>query len=131
MTATLLSPDAGAPKALAFGHLLIMATDVDSSVEFYVHLLGFAERRAKPLADGRPFRALRQGIAFVGGRQPGHIQIDHMAFEVSDVRSMRDRLMAAGVPFQEDLHDGPYGLTIYITDPDGVRVELYQPGLKK
>jgi len=56
--------------------------------------------------------------------------MDHIAFEVDDVRGMRERLKIAGVEFQEDLHDGPYGLTIYITDPDGTRVELYQPSLK-
>jgi catechol 2,3-dioxygenase-like lactoylglutathione lyase family enzyme len=32
------------------------------------------------------------------------------------------------VHFQDDLHDGPYGLTIYVSDPDGLRVELYQVG---
>ncbi|MDM0029990.1 VOC family protein [Variovorax saccharolyticus] len=130
MSSQLLVPDPGAPQATAFGHLLIMVTDVTISVNFYVQSLGFSERPAKPLADGRPFRALRQGIAFVGGREAGHRQIDHVAFEVSDVRRLRDRLRSTGVEFQEDLHDGPYGLTIYITDPDGVRVELYQPGLK-
>jgi ureidoacrylate peracid hydrolase len=51
-----------------------------------------------------------------------------MAFEVNDVRGLRDRIKKARIPFQEDLHDGPYGLTIYVTDPDGTRVELYQVG---
>jgi catechol 2,3-dioxygenase-like lactoylglutathione lyase family enzyme len=110
--------------------MLIMVSDVSTSMNFYVKQLGFTERAAKPLADGRLFRALRQGIAFVAGRAPGHRQIDHIAFEVSEVRLMRERLKAAGVEFQQDLHDGPYGLTIYITDPDGTRVELYEPGLK-
>ena len=118
------------PKTVAFGHLLIMVSDVTTSMTFYVENLGFTERPAKPLADGRPVRALRQGIAFVGGRKPNHRQMDHIAFEVDDVRGMRERLKIAGVEFQEDLHDGPYGLTIYITDPDGTRVELYQPSLK-
>jgi catechol 2,3-dioxygenase-like lactoylglutathione lyase family enzyme len=110
--------------------MLIMVSDVSTSMNFYVEQLGFTERAAKPLADGRLFRALRQGIAFVAGRAAGHRQIDHIAFEVSEVRLMRERLKAAGVEFQQDLHDGPYGLTIYITDPDGTRVELYEPGLK-
>ena len=87
-------------------------------------------RPAKPLADGRPFTAFRQGIAIVAGRAKDHRQVDHLAFEVNDVRVMRERLAAASIHFQEDLHDGPYGLTIYVTDPDGVRVELYQVGAR-
>lgn len=116
------------PRTLHYGHMLVMVEDVAKSTDFYVRLLGFSERPAKPLADGRPFTALKQGIAFVSGRQVGHQQIDHMAFEVSDVRQLRDQLKTASVHFQQDLHNGPYGLTIYITDPDGVRVELYQVG---
>jgi ureidoacrylate peracid hydrolase len=117
-----------APRTLSFGHMLLMVEDVPRSTSFYVDQLGFSIRPAKPLADGRPFTAFHQGIALVGGRSKEHRQVDHVAFEVNDVRAMRDRLVKAGIPFQQDLHDGPYGLTIYITDPDGVRIELYQVG---
>jgi nicotinamidase-related amidase/catechol 2,3-dioxygenase-like lactoylglutathione lyase family enzyme len=119
-----------APRTLGFGHMLMMVEDVPRSVAFYVDQLGFSVRPAKPLADGRPFTAFHQGVAVVAGRAPAHKQIDHMAFEVNDVRVLRDKLKKAKVAFQEDLHDGPYGLTIYVTDPDGVRVELYQVGAK-
>jgi catechol 2,3-dioxygenase-like lactoylglutathione lyase family enzyme len=108
--------------------MLLMVEDVARSTAFYVDQLGFTIRPAKPLADGRPFTAFHQGIAIVGGRQTGHRQVDHIAFEVNDVRGVRERLMKARVAFQEDLHDGPYGLTVYVTDPDGTRVELYQVG---
>ena len=117
-----------APRTLGYGHMLLMVEDVARSSAFYVDRLGLTIRPAKPLADGRPFTAFRQGIAIVGGRAPGHRQVDHIAFEVNDVRGLRDRLKKAEIPFQEDLHDGPYGLTVYVTDPDGVRVELYQVG---
>uniref|UniRef100_C5D0Y1 Isochorismatase hydrolase n=1 Tax=Variovorax paradoxus (strain S110) TaxID=543728 RepID=C5D0Y1_VARPS len=117
-----------APRTLSYGHMLLMVQDVPRSTSFYVDQLGFTVRPAKPLADGRPFTAFHQGVAIVGGRAPSHRQIDHMAFEVNDVRALRDRLKKANIEFQEDLHDGPYGLTIYVTDPDGTRVELYQVG---
>lgn len=116
------------PRTLGYGHMLLMVQDVERSTAFYVNQLGFSIRPAKPLADGRPFTAFHQGIAIVGGRAPAHRQIDHMAFEVNDVRALRDRLKKSDVEFQQDLHDGPYGLTIYVTDPDGTRVELYQVG---
>lgn len=117
-----------APRTLGFGHMLLMVEDVPRSVSFYVDQLGFSIRPAKPLADGRPFTAFHQGIAMVAGRASSHRQIDHMAFEVNNVRVLRDKLRKSNVEFQQDLHDGPYGLTIYVTDPDGVRVELYEVG---
>ncbi len=118
------------PCVLGYGHMLLMVEDMDKAVSFYVDQLGFRIRPAKPLADGRPFTAFEQGIALVAGRQPGHRQVDHVAFEVDDVRALRDRLRANKVPFFNDLHDGPYGLTIYVADPDGLKIELYQVAQK-
>jgi Glyoxalase/Bleomycin resistance protein/Dioxygenase superfamily len=134
---------ASQPLKLLEGHVLIskavshrpwMLQRLDSrthrSTRFYVEQLGFKVRPAKPLQDGRPFTAFRQGIAIVQGRKTGERQIDHIAFEVNNVRSLRDKLKANQVEFFQDLHDGPYGLTIYIADPDGTKVELYQVGEK-
>ncbi len=116
------------PRVLEYGHQLILVEDIDKAVKFYTEQLGFTIRPAKPLADGRPFIAFRQGIAMTEGRKSGHQQIDHIAFEVNDVRAMAAKLKTAGVHFFNDLHDGPYGLTIYVADPDGLKVELYQVG---
>lgn len=118
------------PRVLEYGHQLILVEDIDKSVQFYTEQLGFTIRPAKPLADGRPFIAFHQGIALTKGRESGHKQIDHIAFEVNDVRAMAAKLKAANVHFYNDLHDGPYGLTIYVADPDGLKVELYQVGEK-
>jgi catechol 2,3-dioxygenase-like lactoylglutathione lyase family enzyme len=118
------------PEALSYGHMLILVSDIDRSVEFYTRQLGFKIRPAKPLADGRPFTAFHQGIAFVAGRKGDERQIDHLAFEVNDVRKMSNKLEQAGVKFFQGLHNGPYGATIYVADPDGTKVELYQTGEK-
>jgi ureidoacrylate peracid hydrolase len=117
------------PRVIEYGHILMMVADMETSKRFYVDQLGFVVRPAKPLADGRPFTAFHQGFALIQGRAPDHRQIDHIAFEVDDIHAMRDRLKTAGVSFFNDLHNGPYGLTIYIADPDGLKVELYQVGL--
>lgn len=118
------------PRVMAFGHMLVLVRDLPASVAFYRDRLGFTQRPARPLQDGRPFTAFTQGIALVQGREEGHRQIDHMAFEVDDIRALRDRLQADGVRFFQDLHDGPYGLTVYVADPDGLKIELYQVGLR-
>jgi catechol 2,3-dioxygenase-like lactoylglutathione lyase family enzyme len=81
---------------------------------------------SKPLADGRPFVPFRQGLALTTGGPGGAPQIDHMAFRVSGVEALSVRLQAAGVKFFEPLHDGIYGRTIYVADPDGNKVELYE-----
>jgi nicotinamidase-related amidase/catechol 2,3-dioxygenase-like lactoylglutathione lyase family enzyme len=114
------------PRALGFAHLLLQVADLDASRRFYAELLGFTQRQAKPLADGRPFVPFHQGIALTTGGPGKPLQIDHMAFRVHDVAGLAARLREANVKFFQDLHDGIYGRTIYVADPDGNKVELYE-----
>lgn len=115
------------PHTLRFAHMLMQVRDIEASRRFYVDLLGFTVRPAKPLADGRPFVPFVQGIALTTGGPGAPLQIDHMAFTVHDVAGLADRLRQAGVRFFQDLHEGIYGRTIYVADPDGTKVELYEP----
>ena len=43
--------------------MLLKVSDIERSERFYVDLLGFKIRPAKPLADGRPFVPFTQGLA--------------------------------------------------------------------
>ena len=115
--------------ATEFAHMLLKVSDIKRSERFYVDLLGFKIRPAKPLPDGRPFVPFTQGLALTNGG-PQQLQIDHMAFKAKDVPAIAARLKAAGAKFDRDLHDGIYGLTIYVFDPDGNMVELYEEGEK-
>jgi ureidoacrylate peracid hydrolase len=115
--------------ATEFAHMLLKVSDIERSERFYVDLLGFRIRPAKPLPDGRPFVPFTQGLALTNGG-PQQLQIDHMAFKAKDVPAIAARLKAAGAKFDRDLHDGIYGLTIYVFDPDGNMVELYEEGKK-
>ena len=116
--------------ATDFAHMLLKVSDIERSQRFYVDLLGFAVRPAKPLADGRPFVPFKQGLALTAGRPAGLPQIDHIAFKAKDVRSVAARLKQANAKFDRDLHDGIYGLTIYVYDPDGNMIELYEEDAK-
>jgi len=118
------------PRTLGFAHILLQVADLEASKRFYIDLLGFTERQAKPLADGRPFVPFHQSIALTTGGPGKPSQIDHMAFRVNDVRKLAARLKAAKVKFIEDVHDGIYGLTIYVTDPSGSKVELFEEGAR-
>jgi ureidoacrylate peracid hydrolase len=119
-----------APRILDFAHMLLEVSDIELSRRFYTDLLGFTPRKAAPLADGRPFVPFRQGLALTSGGAKNARQIDHMAFRVTDVRTIAKRLAGANVRFFNELHDGIYGLTIYVADPDGTKVELFQEGAK-
>ncbi len=119
-----------APRIIDFAHMLLQVHDIDASKRFYVDLLNFTPRNAAPLPDGRPFVPFKQGIALTSGGPSKPVQIDHMAFRVTDVRTIAERLKSAQVKFFNELHDGIYGLTIYIADPDGNKVELFQEGAK-
>jgi 4-oxalocrotonate tautomerase family enzyme len=112
------------PRILGFAHMLLQVADIEVSKRFYADLLGFTERKAKPLADGRPFVPFQQGIALTTGGPGKAVQIDHMAFRVSGVEALTARLKQARVKFFQDLHDGIYGRTIYVADPDGNKDEL-------
>ena len=128
-TMTNSKTDTAAAGATEFAHMLLKVSDIQRSERFYVDLLGFKIRPAKPLPDGRPFVPFTQGLALTNGG-PQQLQIDHMAFKAKDVPAIAARLKAAGAKFDRDLHDGIYGLTIYVFDPDGNMVELYEEGKK-
>jgi ureidoacrylate peracid hydrolase len=113
-----------------YAHMLLKVADIARSERFYVDLLGFTPRKAKPLADGRPFVPFMQGLALTSGGVEKSPQIDHIAFRAKDVPAIVKRLKAANVKFDRDLHDGIYGLTIYVYDPDGNMIELYDDTAK-
>jgi ureidoacrylate peracid hydrolase len=116
--------------AQGFAHMLIKVADIKRSERFYVDLLGFTVRPAKPLPDGRPFVPFHQGLALTSGGSGTPVQIDHIAFKATNVRAISERLKQADVKFFRELHDGIYGLTIYIADPDDNMIELYEEGAR-
>ena len=119
-------PINGDAQVTALAHVLLKVADINRSARFYVDLLGFKVRSAKPLADGRPFVPFEQGLALTTGGPNGAPQIDHIAFKANNVAAIATRLKSADVKFDRDLHDGIYGLTIYVFDPDGNMIELYE-----
>jgi ureidoacrylate peracid hydrolase len=116
-----------APQAIAVHHVLLKARDFERSKRFYVDLLGFSERPgAKPLPDGRPLISTRQGLGITLGGSGDQGQVDHFAFVVRNVEGLSRRLKEAGVVFDRELAAGPYGQAIYIRDPDGNTLELFE-----
>jgi len=125
-----VDPGNGATRILGFAHMVLQVEDIDAAKHFYLDLLGFTPRKAIPLADGRPVVPFNEGIALTKGDPGKPHQIDHMAFRVTGVRTIAERLKAANVNFFRQLHDGVLGLTIYVADPDGNKIELFEEGAR-
>jgi len=115
------------PKTLRFGHLLLKCKDMEKTAEFYINDLGFTlKENAKPLPDGRPLIVTNQGLGLTVGGSGNQEQMDHFAFEVQDVLGISNRLKKKATIFVREIGPGPYGLTIYVNDPDGNTLELYE-----
>jgi catechol 2,3-dioxygenase-like lactoylglutathione lyase family enzyme len=75
-------------------------------------------------------------LAPVGGRadvEPRNVGASHLCFIVADLRALYDSLLARGVtsfvspPIEVDTGINRGGLALYLRDPDGITVELFQP----
>jgi 4-oxalocrotonate tautomerase len=117
------------PGAIAVHHLLLQVRDLERAKRFYLDLLGFTLRPdAKPMPDGRLLISTVQGLGLTEGDPGEQGQMDHLAFEVRQVTTLTDKLKQAGVEFVRELGPGPYGLAIYVKDPDGNTLELFETG---
>ena len=115
-----------------------MIDDVDAAVAFYTNHLGFSlEMDASPafasVVRGN-LRLLLSGEKSSGRRplpdstKPVPGGWNRILLEVSDIKAEVARLRAAGVQFRrEEVVSGPGGSQIWVVDPSGNLVELFQP----
>jgi catechol 2,3-dioxygenase-like lactoylglutathione lyase family enzyme len=65
--------------------------------------------------------------------EPRNVGASHLCFIVADLRALYDSLLARGVtsfvspPIEVDTGINRGGLALYLRDPDGITVELFQP----
>jgi ureidoacrylate peracid hydrolase len=116
------------PRPVCVHHLLLMVSDLEKSKDFYLNTLGFTQRvDAKPLPDGRPFISTLEGLGLTAGGPGDRKQMDHLAFEVRNVEALYENLKKTEVEFTRgELGPGPYGKAIYVLDPDGNELELFE-----
>jgi catechol 2,3-dioxygenase-like lactoylglutathione lyase family enzyme len=115
-----------------------MIDDVDAAVAFYTNHLGFhldvdsspafasvVRGNLRLLLSGEKSSGHR---ALPGGTKPVPGSWNRILLEVSDINAEAARLRAAGVKFRrEDIVSGPGGSQIWVVDPSGNLVELFQP----
>jgi catechol 2,3-dioxygenase-like lactoylglutathione lyase family enzyme len=69
----------------------------------------------------------------VAAPEPKNVGSSHLCFVVDDLPSLYERLRSAGVasffspPVEVDTGINAGGLALYLRDPDGIPVELFQP----
>ena len=123
-------------------HLLVLSDDIDGTRDFYRDVLGLEEGQRPPLefpgywlyADGVPCvhiaeRAIYNEHAAKLGLTPsegvhGSGVVDHVAFNGSDYDEVEARLERHGVPAVRNTVPGIGMRQLFITDPNGVRIEI-------
>lgn len=117
----------------AFDHLVLRCTDVDSTLAWYIDVLGLQPMRVKEWRAGEvPFPSVRVDAGTIidlvsRGASPAGDAVDHFCLVIDEVDL--DSLAASGV---FDVIDGPTtrygargnGRSLYVRDPDGMIVEL-------
>ncbi|GAC1339561.1 MAG: hypothetical protein NVSMB29_07060 [Candidatus Dormibacteria bacterium] len=116
---------ASRPRTLQLHHLLLEAADLDRSVAFFVDVLGFEVRKRETFRDGRRLVVTHQGLGLTERRQAETSTLDHLCFRARDVEGLTRRARAAGHRVVRGPGPGPYGHTVYIEDPDGNEIELF------
>ncbi|SFR80720.1 lactoylglutathione lyase [Marinobacter daqiaonensis] len=122
-------------------HTMVRVSNLDESLHFYCDLLGLKEVSRKDVEKGRfslvflaapedEKRALEERAPMIeltwnwdpeeysGGRNFGHL-----AYRVSDIYALCQRLMDGGVTINRPPRDGRMA---FVRSPDGISVELLQ-----
>jgi catechol 2,3-dioxygenase-like lactoylglutathione lyase family enzyme len=125
----------------SFEHVLIIAKDLEATKNFYVDIVGLRVGKRPDfsfpgywlyLGDtpcvhlGSHARGVRQAT---GRRSDDHGtgSIDHIAFNATGIAAARDRFDAAGIDYEHRQVPGAPLQQLFITDPNGVRVEINFP----
>ncbi|NGM21215.1 glyoxalase [Roseomonas stagni] len=120
-------------------HINIWAVDLDATLAFYREVLGMEPGDRPPFdfpgawlyAGGAPVIHLVGPRAADANRPPRRAQptgqIDHVALAATGLAEMRARLQAKGVTFREQVVPRDGVTQIFLTDPNGVVLELNFP----
>jgi catechol 2,3-dioxygenase-like lactoylglutathione lyase family enzyme len=121
-------------KVMEIDHATIMTAKLDETRAFFEDVLGLK-------IGPRPDFDMPVCWLYAGGRDIVHLvaagspqapsqrgSINHFALRIADFEQAIADLKAKGVPFETESTPGGELKQIYITDPNGVRIELNCPG---
>ena len=110
-------------------HFTVIAEDLQRTLAFYVDLLGLQPGPRPDLgfpgawlyAEGKPILHLYAGRPVPEGRNG---VIDHMAFSARDLKTVKAKFDADGVPYDLRRQKGAGTWQLFCHDPNGAKVEL-------
>jgi lactoylglutathione lyase len=137
---------------VAFSHFSVCASNLEHSARFYTEVLGFALDYyvdvAAPFDTLTELPGIRSRVGFfkhgniliellgyehptaVGSRERrpmNQIGLTHISFVVDDIDAVTNLIVQyGGRHLAETRVRGPHGEMVFCTDPDGVRIELWQ-----
>lgn len=121
-----MSGDGGGGSIAGIHHLLLQTGDLAKAEAFYLDFLGFTVRKRESFHDGRPLTVTNQGLGLTSGAPGVAGAVEHIAFRAHDISAIAERARTQGVTILKEPGPGPYGLTVYLADPDGNRIELFE-----
>jgi lactoylglutathione lyase len=121
-------------------HTMMLVSDLDRSIDFYIRLLGMDVQRIRPAPDrservgyiGYGTEDEYPGLELIETGGPGHVKEvpkwhGHVAIYVSDLYKLSEKLKSDGVKFTRDPQPnrpGSQDHVAFIQDPDGYLLEL-------
>jgi predicted enzyme related to lactoylglutathione lyase len=117
-------------RAVGVGGVFLKARDPGALAAWYAKYLGIPEQDGGSLAfDGPDSLGMTVFAHFpVGTKYFGHGPQQAMInFRVDDLEELLVQLAAEGVTIDPKREDYPYGSFAWIEDPEGNRVELWEP----
>jgi len=106
-------------------HLLLQTTDLAAAEQFFLDFLGFTVKNRGEFTDGRPLTVTNHGLGLTSGGPGTAGAVEHIAFRGSNIRDIARRAHEQGITVLKDVGPGVYGLTVYLADPDGNRIEVF------
>lgn len=124
---------------MRFVHTSITVRDMDESIRFYRDVLGLEFERRRPIPENHaevaflrePLSGARVELTHWEGKdsfEPGE-QLDHLAFEVTDLDAALASARAAGAKVAKEPFSlsGGSGRLAFLLDPNEVWIELIEP----
>jgi catechol 2,3-dioxygenase-like lactoylglutathione lyase family enzyme len=106
---------------LGIEEIAFEVTDLDRSVAFYRDVIGLRLYSSGP--DQAWFEAGSQRLALFGRGRAGSGQ--HFAFTIPPEKADQARMALIASGFPEETMQQDDGLSVYVRDPDGNKIELY------